>query len=171
MGAAADTFYLDKTTLLPIRRSSQQGMATIKLDYQPDAIKGGMKMGAQEMPIDVKLAAPVLGDNAALDVTLAALPLTADYQTTIRVFDLLSRKVRPMALKVTGTEKVDVTAGSFEAFKIELEPLDGEPGGSTIFVAKNAPHMMVRSEGQLPAMMGGGKITNTLNSFGLTSSK
>ncbi len=165
MGAAADTFYIDGKNLLPLKRRSQQGGSAVTIDYRADAIFGSIKMGPQEMPVDIKLKAPVLGDDVALEVTLGALPLAPGYETTIRTFDLLSQKIRPQSLKVAGLEKVDVAAGSFDAFKIELEPLDGEAGGATIFVTKKAPHIVVRSEGKLPAMMGGGAVTTTLNSF------
>jgi dipeptidyl aminopeptidase/acylaminoacyl peptidase len=166
MGVATDTFYIDQKSLLPVkRRSSHQGMGAINIDYSKQAITGNLQMGPQNVDIDVELKAPVLGDDVALEVTLAALPLAANYQTTIRVFDLLSQKVRPMSLKVSGVEKVDVSAGSFDAFKVELEPLDGEVGGGTIFVSQSAPRMVVRSEGKVPAMMGGGTVTTTLNSF------
>ncbi len=165
MGVAVDTFFVDVRTLLPIKRRSQQGVSAVAIDYRADAIAGSIKMGQQETPIDLKLQAPVVGDDVALEATLGSLPLAVDYQTTIRMFDLLSRKVRPMLLKVTGVEKVEVAAGAFDSFKIVLEPLDGEAGGATLFVSQNAPRLVVRSEGQLPAMMGGGTVTTTLNNF------
>ncbi|MFQ6113235.1 MAG: hypothetical protein ACE5NG_03995 [bacterium] len=172
MGAATDTFYIDRKNLLPIRRSVQQGPAVIKLDYQSDAIKGTMKMGAQNIPIELSLAAPVLGDGAALEVTLAALPLAAEYETTLRVFDPILRKVRPMALKVTGTETLEVGAGSFETFKVQLEPLDGEAGGGgTMNICLEEPRCVVRNVANLPAMMGGGTVTMELKSIGVTTAK
>lgn len=170
MGAAADTFYLDKQTLLPIRRSVTQGPAVIKVQYLPDAIKGSMKMGAQDTPIEVKLTAPILGDGAALEVTLAALPLAENYETTVRVFDLLARKIRPMSLKVVGKETIAVPAGSFETYKIEMKPLDGEAGGGGIVnFAMDKNRCVVRSQASLPTMMGGGTVMTELIKIGMTT--
>ncbi len=167
MGAAADTFYLDKQTLWPVRRSATQGPAVIKVQYLPDAIKGSMKMGAQDMPIEVKLTAPILGDGAALEVTLAALPLAPNYEATVRVFDLLTRKVRPMSLKVVGKETIAVPAGSFETYKIEMKPLDGEAGGGGIVnFAMDKNRCVIRSQATLPAMMGGGTVMTELVRIG-----
>jgi hypothetical protein len=168
MGAAADTFYLDRQTLLPMRRSVTQGPAVINVQYLPDAVKGSMKMGAQDMPIEVKLVAPIWGDGAALEVTLAALPLAENYETTVRVFDLLSRKIRPMSLKVVGTETIAVPAGSFETYKIEMKPLDGEAGGGGIMnFAMGNNRCVVRSQANLPAMMGGGTVMTELVKIGM----
>ncbi|NIR48667.1 prolyl oligopeptidase family serine peptidase [candidate division KSB1 bacterium] len=171
MGAGADTFYIDKKTLMPIQRSATQGAAVIKMTYSSDAIKGKMQMGSREMPIEVDLTAPVFGDGAALEAAIASLPLKEGYETTFRTFDLVSRKVRPMSLKVTGSETVEVKVGTFETFKVELQPLDGEPGGSTMFIDKKAPHCVVRGITKLPPMAGGGTVTSELNSFGLTTAK
>jgi dienelactone hydrolase len=166
MGAAADTFYLDQQSLLPVHRSSSQGPAIVTVQYLAEAIKGSMRMGAQEVPIEVKLAAPVLGDGAALEVTLAALPLAPNYETTIRVFELVSRKIRPLSLKVTGMETVTVKAGAFETFKVEMKPLDGEAGGGVLNVSSDKNRRVVRSFANLPAMTGGGTVTTELVNIG-----
>jgi len=158
MGAAADTFYVDKETLLPLARSITQGAAVVKLEYLPDAVKGKITMGSQEIPIDVKLNAPIMPDGGALEVVLAALPLAPEYETTLRIFDVLKQTVRPMALKVVAKETVDVASGSFETYKVSLEPLDGEPDAMTVNVRMEAPACMVHKEATLPPMTGGGTM-------------
>ena len=132
MGAAADTFYIDKKTLLPLRRSVTRGPAVIKLTYTENKIKGMIKAGPQDIPVDISLSAPVMAEGSALGVTVAALPLAPNYETTVRVFDPLSQKVRPMSLKVTATETVEAKAGSFETYRIKIDPLDGQPGGDIL---------------------------------------
>lgn len=171
MGVGTDTFYIHQETLLPLKRSSVQGPVTISINYEAGSVKGEMNMGGQVTPVDLKLPSPILGDDAALEVTLAALPLAENYETAIRVFDLLQRKVKPMTLKVVGIETVQVEAGTFETYKVELKPIGGEPGGSTLYVAQTAPHFVVKSEAELPAMMGGGTLTSELQSTGDTTSK
>ncbi|MCK4237097.1 MAG: DUF3108 domain-containing protein, partial [Candidatus Krumholzibacteria bacterium] len=133
MFAVMDTFDIDRETLLPLHRSMSQGQATITMEYGEDAITGEMK-GPRETSIDVDLTAPVFGDDAGLEIAINAMPLAPGYRTTLRIFDMQMRKVRPMSLTVTGEETVTVPAGSFDVFKLELKALDGEMGGGTIFI-------------------------------------
>jgi hypothetical protein len=119
-------------------------------------------MAGQEMPVDTDLLAPTFGGGTAQELALEALPLASGYTTTVRFFDLITQKSRPMLVEVTGIEDVTVPAGSFEAFKVELKPLDGEPGGGTLFVSEKDPRCIVRSTMQLPAMMGGGTASTEL---------
>ena len=115
------------------------------------------------MPIDIKLEAPVLGDGAGLELTVAGLPLKDGYATTLRVFETMTQKVRPMKLEVTGQETTRATAGEFETWILKLRPLDGEAGGGgTLHVLRSAPHYLVKSEYKLPAMMGGGTVSTEL---------
>ncbi len=171
MGAAADTFYLDKQSLLPLARRSSQGPASIRLAYHKEAIKGVMKMGGQEIPLDVPVPAPVVGEGAALEAMFGSFPLAEDYKTTVRTFDPLKRKVRPYSLTVVGKETVTVKAGEFDAYKVELNPLDGEAGGNTYYVAVQEPHCVVLSRSKLPAAMGGGTMTMELQSLGEVGAK
>lgn len=161
-GTGTDVFLVDQATLLPIRRSVEQGQVTVEMEYTPETVSGKINMGPQEMPVNAALEAPVFGDEAALEIALEALPLSSGYKTTLRVFELITQKSRPMAVEVTGMEDVTVPAGSFEAYKLELKPLDGEPGGGTLFISEKDPRCIVRSTFQLPAMMGGGTATTEL---------
>jgi len=170
-GSTADTFYIDKQSLTPIRRSATQGPATVQLDYSEDRITGEMNMGARNVPVDVKLTAPVMPDGPALEVVLPALPLALGYETTVRIFDPTSQQVRPMQLKVTNKETIEVGAGSFETYRVELMPLDEEPGGNVMNVSVKSPRYVVRNEAKLPANMGGGTMTLKLQSTGGTNYK
>jgi dipeptidyl aminopeptidase/acylaminoacyl peptidase len=163
-GEQVDVIELDGRTLTPISRHVQgMAMATIKLNYKEDAVTGEMNAGGSKMPIDKKLKAPVLGDGAGLELLIAGLPIEAGYATTVRIFEALTQKVRPMKLEVTGKETIQVAAGKFETWILQLKPLDGDPGGGgTLNVQRKAPHHVVRSEYKLPAMMGGGTITSEL---------
>ena len=116
----------------------------------------------------------MLGDGSALDVALIALPLTQDYETTFRVFEPnpMAMKVRLMALKVSAIETVTVKAGTFETYKVELSPLDGESGGGRILhITKDEPRCLVRSESKLPAMSGGGTAVAELQRIKATGSE
>jgi dipeptidyl aminopeptidase/acylaminoacyl peptidase len=159
MGAATDTFDVAKKTLLPIYRGVAQGGATVSINYSETNITGAIKMPGREMPLKSELEAPVYGTDAALDVALASLPLAPGYTATLRTFDVMSQSVKIMSLAVDGIEKVTVPAGDFDAYKIELKNMDGEPGGGTIYVNTGEPRDVVRSVMNLPPMMGGGTIT------------
>jgi len=158
MGGAVDTFDLDQTTLLPLRWAVQQGPATVVLDFTPEAVKGIVKMGANEMPVNIALAAPVFGDGSSLETLVAALPLAAGYETTLRVFDFQVQQARAMSLSVAGTESITVPAGSFECFKVMLKPIGEETGGSTIYVGTKDPRCMIRGVFELPPAAGGGTV-------------
>jgi dipeptidyl aminopeptidase/acylaminoacyl peptidase len=165
MGTAADTFDIDAKTLMPVHRSFSQGPISARVTYTADAAKGIIKMGTNEMPVDVSFPAPVFGDDAALETALIALPLKPGYKTTYRTFNTQMRKVRLMSLEVTGTESVTVPAGTFDVFKIEIKPLDDETGGGgTVFVSEDDPRCLVRGTFQLPATAGGGTLTAELTS-------
>jgi len=164
MGGAADTFDVDAGSMLPLRWSVQQGQATVHLSYTPEAVKGGVKMGANEMPIDVALKAPVFGDGSALEVLLGTLPLAAGYRTNLRVFDFQEQKARAVSVSVAGTESVTVAAGTFECFKVEVASLEDGKVEETVYVSTKEPRFMVRGVAQLPAQAGGGTLTADLTS-------
>ncbi len=164
MGGVVDTFDLDEATLLPIRWSVQQGTAMVTINFTKDSVKGAIKMGANEMPVDAALKAPVFGDGASLETLVGALALAPGYETPLRVFDFQTQKVRPMSLVVAGTESVAAPAGSFDCYKVVLKPLDDEGGGSTIYVSTKDPRCMIRGVFDLPPAAGGGTVTVDLAS-------
>ncbi len=165
MGSSVDTTFLDRTTLLPITRKISQQQVRVILNYSDQAIQGKMSMGAQEMPVNVELPAPTLSDGSGQELAIVGMPLAEGFKTTFRVFNIQSQKIRPMLMEVTGVENVEVPAGTFEAYKIEIKPLDGDPGGGTMFVSKKDPRYMVRGTFQLPAQAGGGTMTVELTEY------
>ncbi|RLB55672.1 MAG: S9 family peptidase [Deltaproteobacteria bacterium] len=154
-----DSCLLAAATLLPVERTMGKN---VTLKFSGTRVTGKLSMGSmggQTLPIDTDLGAPAFGDGPALEAVLADLPLEDHYQTTLRVFDLLTQKARPMKLTVEGgKEKVEVGAGRFDTFKVKLEPLDGQPGGGELFLRGQAPHWVVKGTWNLPAMMGGGTL-------------
>ena len=166
MGSAVDTFVVDAETLLPKRRSINQGQTTIALEYSASAVTGSVSSPMGEADIDQTLDAPVIGDGGALEVFLSALPLEDGYTTTVRTFEAQQQSVRPMKVEVTGTATVDVPAGSFKTFVVEITPMDGNDAGtSTMHVDQAMPHVVVRAETKLGPQMGGGIATTELTSM------
>lgn len=161
MGAATDTLDLDAGTLLPLRRSAQQGPATVKVVFSPTEVVGGIAAGGRDMPINAKLASPVLSEGAGVEIPVCTLPLAEGYKAMVSQFEVMGGKARTMALKVAGLEKVTVGSRAFDAFKVEITPTDGEAGGSTLWIAKDS-RRVVKTESKLPAQMGGGTVTAEL---------
>ena len=160
-----DTVAVDRETLLPVRRSAG-GMMSVRLDYSDGAITGEVGASGQTMPLETTLEAPVAGDGPGLELFLMGLPLEEGYQATLRSYDVQTQRVRPFRLSVTGTETVEVPAGAFETLALDLEPLDGEGGGATLHVMREAPHTLVRARYSLPPAMGGGTMETELTSMG-----
>jgi hypothetical protein len=120
-------------------------------------VSGTLTVGPQSIPVDVTLDGAAFSDGAGRDVLLASLPLAHGYETSVRLFALLTQKVRPVRIAVTGSATDTTAAGAFETFVVTLSPLDGdEAGTATLHVTRAAPHVIVRSTVKLPAMMGGG---------------
>jgi dipeptidyl aminopeptidase/acylaminoacyl peptidase len=161
MGASIDTLDLDAGTLLPIRRMVQQGPAVVKVSFSSTAVTGAIVAQGRDMPINVKLTSPVLSDGAGVDIPVCSLSLADGYKATLSQFDLMGAKATTMALTVVGSEKVTVGKISYETFKVEIKPPEGEEGGSTLWIAKDT-HRAVKMENKLPAQMGGGIVTSEL---------
>jgi dienelactone hydrolase len=154
MGASSDTLDLDEKTLLPIRRSGKQGMATMAMTFTPELVEGKIIAGPQTIPVNAKLTGPVLSDGAGTEIPLCTLPLAAGYKASISTFDMMGGKAKTMMMKVATVENVTIGAGTFEAFKVELTGEGGE-GNSTLWVSKKDLRL-IKKEAKLPAQMGGG---------------
>ncbi len=156
MGAALDSVYLTRETLLPLRRAARQGPATVEITFGEGTVRGRIQAGSQEMPINANVEGRVLTDGAPLELAIGTLPLAPGYQATLHTFNFMEGRARAQRLQVTGTERVEVPAGAFETYRVEMAPADGSPGGATLWVERAAPHRVMRSEARLPAQMGGG---------------
>ena len=105
----------------------------------------------------------VVAMSGGVDSSLAAALLVAEgYETTLRLFDVMSMKVRNWSLTVDGMEKAEVPAGSFDAYKVTLAPLDGDVDTTTMYVSKDSPRCLLSRSGKLPATAGGGVASMTI---------
>ena len=160
MGDAVDITTLDKATLVLRKRSIKQGPAAIELVFEGGKATGTMAMGGDPKPVSVDLGGELFADGAGGHDALGALPLAESYSTTFRNFDVRQQKVQLKQAKVTGSEKVTVPAGAFEAWKVEIVAADGEPGSTTLWVAKDT-RKVVKTITTLP-QMGGAVVTTEL---------
>ncbi|MDR3718163.1 MAG: prolyl oligopeptidase family serine peptidase [Bryobacteraceae bacterium] len=157
MGEAVDTTSLEKGSLLFVKRKVVQGPTVVEVAYAGKKMTGTMKAGGQDRPVNVELGGPLFGEGAGGMQVLATLPLDQGYKTAFRNFDLQKSKEKLMQLEVTGSEKVTVPAGEFDAWKVEVTPSDGSAGKSTLWVDK-ANHQMVKLASVMPEM-GGATLT------------
>jgi hypothetical protein len=157
MGGATDSLFVDRATLVPLRRMVHQGPATVELTFRGDSAVGQISAGPQQMPIRAKVVPPVFIEGGALRAGIATLPLNAGTTAGLRIFDLLSGSAREQRIEVGAVERVQVPAGEFAVVRVEVKPADGSPGGSTLWIEQAAPHRIVRMEGSLPPQAGGGK--------------
>ncbi|HMF91338.1 MAG TPA: alpha/beta fold hydrolase [Candidatus Angelobacter sp.] len=137
MGEGVDTASLEKGTLLVRKRNIKQGPATIDLNFTDNKATGNMNMGGQDKPVAVDLGGPVFAETASPQL-IACLPLAEGYATTFRNFDLQKQKEKLLQLKVVGSEKVTVEAGTFDAFKVEITSADGGNDRETLWIAKDS---------------------------------
>jgi hypothetical protein len=117
-------------------------------------------MGGQASPVAVDLGGAVFADGAGSSEVLARLPLADGYSTTFRNFDLRQQKVTLKQIKVVASEEVKVPAGQFQTWKAEVSSAQGEPGTTTLWIAKDS-RRVVKTSASLP-QMGGATIISEL---------
>src|SRR5439155_662501 len=111
MGPAVDRGVLEKGTLVLRKRSITQGPVSVDFESRDGKVKGEMKMNGQARPIAIDAGGELFADGpGATDVV--ATPLAEGYSTTFRNFDAQAQQVRPVQLKVLGSEKVTVPAAT-----------------------------------------------------------
>lgn len=161
-----DLYVLQTDSLRPVSRRAKQGPATIEIDYGSREVTGTLTVPGQQIPVELQLEAPVFGDSSALDTAITALPLAEGYRTTVRSVEIgVQQRVRVWSVEVESVESVEVPAGSFETFRVALEPLDGEPGGSMLWITEETPRRVVKAESELPPQAGGGTAVTELVSI------
>jgi len=160
MGDAVDVTTFDKATLVTRKRSIKQGPATIELAFESGKAAGTGAMGGEPKPVSVDLGGDLFADGAGSHQVIGALPLAEGYSATFRNFDVRQQKVQLKQAKVTGAESVTVPAGTFDAWKVVIASAEGEPGETTIWVAKDS-RKVVKTMATLP-QMGGAVVTTEL---------
>jgi dipeptidyl aminopeptidase/acylaminoacyl peptidase len=160
MGEASDIAVLQKGSLVVLKRSVKQGPIEIELAFQDGKASGTMAMGGQSKPVSADLGGTIFADGPGFASVIAALPLAEGFTATFRNFDLQKQKVSLKQLKVSGQEEVTTPRGTFKAWKVEVASAEGDPGGTTLWVALGT-RKVVRSRTSLP-QMGGAIITAEL---------
>jgi hypothetical protein len=158
MGDSSDTAVLDADNLTQLKRSVKAGPMTVEVTVKDGKASGKMSGMGPDRVIDVDLGGPLFADAGDMFLTLATLPLQEGYTASYRNLDTTKLKVHLMQLKVTGSEKVTVAAGSFDTFKVEGT---SDAGDKFTFWADKASHKPVKME-QVLASMGGATLLREL---------
>ena len=128
-GSWGTSFYLydlDLITLLPIRCEIATTSKMATLEYKGNKIQGTITGREGEIVLDLKLESPVLADDVALDLFVANLPLTPEYEAKLQVFDIQREEVTQVSLKVVGSENITIGSDIIETFKVELKSLTND---------------------------------------------
>ncbi|KAA0250520.1 MAG: S9 family peptidase [Acidobacteria bacterium] len=160
MGEAVDTTTLEKGTLVVRKRAIKQGPVAVDLEFKGGKATGTMAMGGDPKPVSADLGGDLFADGAGAWEAIARLPLADGYSATFRNFDVRTQKPTLKQVKVVGQEKVTVAAGSFDAWKAEVSSAEGDPGVTTLWVAKDS-RKVVKTSATLP-QMGGAVVTSEL---------
>jgi hypothetical protein len=161
MGEVTDTTVLNKDSLVLEKRSIKQGPVNIQLAFGDNKAIGTMNMNGQERPVSVEIGGPLFADAAGSPQSIACLPLADGFSTTYRNFDVEKQKVKLMQLLVTGSEKITVPAGTFDAFKADITSGEGGAEKITVWIAKDS-RKPVKISAVLP-QMGGAVLTAELS--------
>ncbi|MFT3916470.1 MAG: prolyl oligopeptidase family serine peptidase [Anaeromyxobacteraceae bacterium] len=157
-GEAKDVVVVDKATLQPLRRTVQQGPVSMDLAFKDGKVTGTVAMGGPPKAVDAAAGGPLFADGSAAWDSLAHLPLAEGYSVVYRNFDVQKQKPQLKKLAVAGTEELQVPAGRFQTWKVEVTSAEGEPGATTVWVDR-ATRKVVKTSSVLPQM--GGAVFST----------
>jgi len=141
-------------------RKVKQGPVSVDLNYEGGHVSGKMETGGPAREVKAELGGAAYGEAAGAPFVLGALPLKEGYEATFRNFDLQKSKLKLMQMKVTGSEKVTVAAGTFETFAVEVTAAEN-PGERVTYYVDKATRVPVKFVAVLPSM-GGAKLTAEL---------
>ncbi|MCF7884853.1 MAG: S9 family peptidase [Candidatus Marinimicrobia bacterium] len=163
-GSSVDSFYLSGKDCLPVKRIIVQRGMEIVVKFEEGQITGTMEMGPRTNEIDIKPEEKVLGLPDVLAMTMKIAP---DFKAQFGALNLMRQNVQQNMMEVVGQEKVKVPAGSFNAYKVEIKPINGGEGKQTLFLTVDEPHIVLKSIENLPSRMGGGTVISELKSTSL----
>ena len=158
----SDKTWVEKGSLTLARRSVKDESVSIDVEFKDNKASGSINAGGQAKPIAADVSGSLFADGAGTYDVLASLPLNEGYIATFRNFDLQKQKVALKQVKVVGVETVAVPAGSFDSFKLEVTSAEGEPGKTTVWVAKNS-RKVVKIIATLPQMNGATLTSELMN--------
>ncbi|MDE0348649.1 MAG: hypothetical protein OXM56_02930 [Gammaproteobacteria bacterium] len=159
-GELVDTVYLNAPDLVALHRNVRIGEGRVMLDLGSEGVSGVIvEPGGEDRPVTIPTAGPVVGH---LDTAFAGAALAPGFEAHFRTLDLERQQIHEWRANVTGVESVDVPAGRFGAYRLELVDVGGSGLAATVWMSREPPRWMVRSE--LTGRDAGGRVVAELES-------
>ena len=95
----------------------------------------------------------LFADGAGAFEVIASLPLAEGYSLSFRNFDVQKQKPQIKQLKVLGSESVTVPAGTFDAYKVEIQAADNEADKQTVWIDKGS-RKVLKVSAVIPSLNG-----------------
>jgi dipeptidyl aminopeptidase/acylaminoacyl peptidase len=152
-GPIVDVSTIEKGSLLLKRRYIQQGPMTIEMNVAPNKLSGSTTMNGQAKPIDADPGGALFADGAGTFEVIASLPLADGYSLSFRNFDVQKFKPQIKQLKVVGSESITVPAGTFDAYKVEIQAADNEADKQTVWIDKGS-RKVLKISAVIPSLNG-----------------
>jgi len=148
-----DRAVLDKKSLVMLKRSMSEAGTKVEIEFSGGKVLGSVKMNGKKDVVDLDIGGPVFGEGPGYAQVIACLPLAEGYKTVFRNFDVQKERPKAMRLEVAGSEEVEVPAGKFDTFRVELTSADGGPERSTVWVSKDG-RQAVKLSAVMPELAG-----------------
>jgi hypothetical protein len=152
-GEIVDVSTIEKGSLLLKRRYIKQGPMTIEMNVAPNKLSGATTMNGKITPIDADPGGALFADGAGTFEVIASLPLEDGYSLSFRNFDVQKQKPQIKQLKVLGSESVTVPAGTFDAYKVEIQAADNEADKQTVWIDKGS-RKVLKVSAVIPSLNG-----------------
>ncbi len=163
MGLTDDRLQLNAETLLPLAREVYQGDGRMQIELSPDRVTGYIQAAGQTVSLDTVLTTTSYAAEAGLEVLLAALALEQDLVFELDLIEIdVHTQVRRYELRVGATETIEVPAGRFIAWPIEVTAVDDPGDRQTLWISQSQPRLFVRAEAPVPVDLGRGSLITEL---------
>jgi hypothetical protein len=159
-GPATEVATIEKRTLLLRKRTVSQGSLKLHIEYANGKATGSVDQNGQITAIDVDLGGPVFGDGPGGPQVMACLPLAPGYTASFRQVDVQKQRAKTVQLKVTGSERTTVPAGTFDTYRVEIYS-ESDAAGMTMWVGR-PDRKVVKIQTTMPQVGGGVTVTEEL---------
>lgn len=148
----ADSLYVSRDSLQPLRRVAGMGPMTIRNAFTADSITGSQGMPNAGLPIALARPPALMVNSGMLETAFTLVPLRLGWHTTVH--QLLAgpagTTLVPVNLEVTGEDTVTVSGAPVDSWRLEATAGGAE---QTIWLAK-ADRRLVRMRSTLAQMQG-----------------
>lgn len=148
-----DSAIVSRDSLHPLRWEATAGDARLVAAFANDSVYGGTSAPVARASFTVAAPVQVITSEGTLDALLQAAPLAEGWQATADMLlpDMSGARLVPVRLTVLRSESVDVPAGRFDAWVVEVTI----PGAIRAFWVDRGTQLVVRTvetPAHMPAM-------------------